>query len=54
MDLREILKAHGLSDEQINKILASMNENRLYTTTEENADIRIKKFKEQKNNLKMT
>ena len=41
MKLMEILKAQGLSDEQINKITASMKENKVYETSLENIDERI-------------
>lgn len=51
MDLKEFLKSQGLSDEQINKILSGMKENKIYTTTEENMDIRYPKLKEQKEQL---
>lgn len=33
MDLKEFLKSQGLSDEQINKILSGMKENKIYTTS---------------------
>lgn len=51
MEFKEFLKLQGLSDEQINKILSDMKENKIYTTTEENMDIRYNKLKEQKEQL---
>lgn len=43
MTLEELLKAQGLSDEQIKAITASMKENKIYTASEENLDIRYRK-----------
>lgn len=51
MKLSEILKAQGLTDEQINKIQASMKENKVYETTLEKADERYTKLKGQKEDL---
>ena len=51
MKLMEILKAQGLSDEQINKITASMKENKVYETSLENIDERYSKLKTQKDDL---
>lgn len=45
MTLGELLKAQGLSDEQIKAITASMKENKIYTASEENLDIRYGKLK---------
>lgn len=45
MTLQEILKAQGLSDEQIAKILSDMKENKIYTAGEENLDTRYGKLK---------
>lgn len=45
MTLEELLKAQGLSDEQIKAITASMKENKIYTASEENLDIRYGKLK---------
>ena len=45
MTLQEILKAQGLSDEQIAKILSDMKENKIYTAGEENLDTRYVKLK---------
>lgn len=51
MTIQEILKAQGLNDEQINKITTSMKENKIYTTSLENADERYSKLKQQKEDL---
>lgn len=48
MKLIDILKAQGLTDEQINKITASMKENKVYETSLENADERYSKMKGKK------
>lgn len=45
MTLEELLKEQGLSDEQIKAITASMKENKIYTASEENLDIRYGKLK---------
>lgn len=46
MTLQEILKANGVSDEAIEKIVAGMKENKIYTSGEENIDIRYGKLKD--------
>ena len=46
MDLKEILREAGIEDKVIKSILTSMKAEKLYITNEENADIRIKKYKE--------
>ncbi|WP_052233098.1 phage scaffolding protein [Terrisporobacter othiniensis] len=51
MTIQEILKAQGLNDEQINKITTSMKENKIYTTSLENVDVRYDKLQEQKKQL---
>ncbi|GFZ30736.1 hypothetical protein CSC2_12620 [Clostridium zeae] len=48
MDLKELLKAQGLNEEIVNKITSAMKENKVYATSEENADIRILKLKEER------
>lgn len=48
MKLIDILKAQGLTDDQINKITASMKENKVYETSLENADERYSKMKGKK------
>ena len=52
MKLLEILKAQGLTDEQIKAIQNSMKENKVYETSLENADERYNKLKTQKDDLK--
>lgn len=44
MKLIEILKAQGLTDEQINKITSFMKENKIYETSIEGADDLVKSF----------
>lgn len=48
MTLKEILKAQNLTDEQVEAIEASMKENKVFTTNEENLDIRYSKLKDDK------
>ena len=45
MKLQEILKAQGLTDEQITAIATAMKENKVFTAGEENLDIRYGKLK---------
>ena len=45
MTLQELLKSQGLSEEQINSILGSMKENKIFTASEENLDTRYGKLK---------
>ena len=45
MTLQEILKAQGLTDEQISGITGAMKENKIFTSSEENLDIRYGKLK---------
>lgn len=45
MTLQEILKAMGLSEEQIAKIMGDMKENKIFTAGEENLDTRYAKLK---------
>jgi hypothetical protein len=45
MTLEELLKAQGLSDEQIATITGEMKKNKIFTTAEENLDIRYNKLK---------
>lgn len=40
MTLEELLKAKGLTDDQIKAILDGMKENKIFTASEENLDIR--------------
>lgn len=51
MEFKEILKAQSLTDEQINNITAKMKEEKIYTTSLENADERYTKLKGQKADL---
>lgn len=51
MGIKELLKKLGYSDEDITKIENGMKENKIYTTSEENMDIRYSKLKEQKEDL---
>lgn len=45
MTLEEILKSQGLSDEQIKTITGEMKQNKIFTSSEENLDIRYNKLK---------
>lgn len=45
MTLQEILKAQGVTDEQITNVINAMKENKIYTAGEENLDIRYGKLK---------
>lgn len=45
MNLEQILKAQGLTDEQINKIIGDMKQNKIFTASEENLDTRYSKLK---------
>ena len=51
MKFEELLKAQGLSDEQISAITKAMGKEKIYTTTLENAEERYNKLKAQKENL---
>ena len=46
MTLEEVLKSQNLSDEQIESITGAMKENKIFTASEENLDIRYNKLKE--------
>lgn len=46
--MEELLKAQGLTDDQIKAVLAGMVTNKIYTTNIENADVRYNKLKSQK------
>ena len=48
MTLAEILAAQNLTEEQITAIETAMKENKIYTSAEENIDIRYNKLKEDK------
>ena len=45
MGLQEILKAIGLTDEQVAKIIEGMKQNQIFTASEENLDTRYGKLK---------
>ncbi|MDO4384393.1 MAG: phage scaffolding protein [Clostridia bacterium] len=45
MNLNEIFKAQGIEDGIVNAILTAMKENKIYTTNEENLDVRYGKLK---------
>lgn len=45
MTLQEILKAQGLNDEQITKVIGEMKQNKIFTASEENLDVRYGKLK---------
>lgn len=47
MTLNEILKANGVNDDALSAIAAAMKENKIYTASEENLDIRYGKLKTQ-------
>ena len=47
MTLEELLKANGIADDVIAKITSGMKENKIFTTGEENLDIRYGKLKTQ-------
>lgn len=51
MNFNDILKSQNLTDEQINNITAKMKEEKIYTTSLENADERYAKLKGQKADL---
>ena len=44
MTLQEILKSQGLSDEQIESVIGEMKQNKIFTVSEENLDIRYGKL----------
>lgn len=51
MTLQEILKTNGVADDAIEKIVAGMKENKIFTASEENLDIRYGKLKGDYDNL---
>lgn len=51
MKFEELLKKQGLTDEQVNAILSGMKENKIYTTSLENAEVRYNKLKDDKKDL---
>ncbi|MGN0907632.1 MAG: phage scaffolding protein [Bullifex sp.] len=51
MTIQDILKAAGLTDEQIVAIAESMKKNKIFTSSEENLDIRYSKLKSDHDSL---
>ena len=51
MNLQEILKAKGISDDIIEAVIADMKTNKIFTAGEENLDIRYKKLKDEHDSL---
>lgn len=51
MTLQEILKAKGLKDEDIEAIVGEMKNNKIFTTSHENMDVRYPKLKADHDNL---
>jgi hypothetical protein len=45
MTIQELLKAQGLDDATITKVTNAMKENKIFTSSEENLDIRYGKLK---------
>ena len=51
MTLQEILKAKGLSDDDVQSVIGEMKQNKIFTANEENLDIRYGKLKTDFDNL---
>lgn len=51
MTLQEILKAKGMSDEDIESTIGEMKQNKIFTTSHENMDVRYPKLKADHDNL---
>ncbi|MEF9952206.1 MAG: phage scaffolding protein [Clostridium sp.] len=51
MKLEELLKAQGLSEEQISAVIKGMKDNKIHITSLENADERYQKLKSQKEDV---
>lgn len=51
MTLQEILKSKGLSDKDVEAVIGEMKQNKIFTTNEENLDIRYSKLKADHDNL---
>lgn len=45
MTLQELLKAQGLTDDQVKKVMDQMKQNKIFTASEENLDTRYGKLK---------
>ena len=52
MKLNELLKANGIEDEQIEKIVSGMKENKIFTSAQENMDVRYPKLKSEYDELR--
>ncbi|AIM63072.1 phage scaffolding protein [Weissella ceti] len=48
MDFKELLTGNELTEEQVAKVIADMTENGIYITSEQDADTRLSKMKEQR------
>ena len=51
MTLQEILKAKGLDDESIESVIGEMKQNKIFTTSHENMDVRYPKLKADHENM---
>lgn len=51
MTLQEILKSKGMSDEDIESTIGEMKQNKIFTTSHENMDVRYPKLKADHDNL---
>lgn len=51
MTLQDILKSKGLSDEDIKSVISEMKQNKIFTASEENLDVRYGKLKTDHENL---
>lgn len=51
MTLQEILKSKGMSDEDIKSVIGEMKQNKIFTASEENLDVRYGKLKTDHDNL---
>lgn len=51
MTLQEILKAKGMSDADIESVVGEMKQNKIFTTSHENMDVRYPKLKADHDNL---
>ena len=45
MTIQEILKSQGMTDEQVEKVMGEMKQNKIFTSSQENVDIRFDKLK---------
>ena len=51
MTLQDILKSKGMSDEDIKSVISEMKQNKIFTASEENLDVRYGKLKTDHENL---